>query len=324
MLSMFNIGAVYGEQTRDFSHFLELPDGDEEHRCYEAFYDATSNEALTLCICPVCARERLGRDGEEMLLLSNPSVVELLTMTFKDEEGQDRVYTPVLQHLVRNETGTVICWMCFDCITALERHTLPKLSLANNLWIGDIPQELVALTVPEQLLIGRHYPRCYVFKLFPRDIDAHVSMDQLYSGMAGNATLFDLNTQEVVQMLEGQRMPSPVASLASVIAITFVSSRNLPMDWLKKTFRVRRQVVYDALLWLKLHNPIYADIRIDESQLALLPEDDMPNELLAIVRHERDDDLAEKEGDSYLFGENMIRGDDEEPQQIIQGKNIRI
>ena len=49
-------------------------------------------------------------------------------------------------------------------------------------------------------------------------------MDQLYSGMAGNASLFDLNTQEVVEMLEGQRMPSPVATLASVIAITFVSN----------------------------------------------------------------------------------------------------
>jgi hypothetical protein len=148
-------------------------------------------------------------------------------------------------------------------------------------------------------------------------------MDQLYSGMAGNATLFDLNTQEVVEMLEGQRMQSPVASLASVIAITFISSRNLPMDWLKKTFRVRRQVVYNALLWLKAHNPIYADIRIDERRLALLPEDDMPNELLAIVRHDRDDDLTKREGDSYLFGEDMIRGDDEEPQQIIQGKKIR-
>ena len=46
---------------------------------------------------------------------------------------------------------------------------------------------------------------------------------------------------------------------------------------------MRRQVVYDALVWLKLHNPIYADVHIDGSRLAHLPEDDMPDELLAIV-----------------------------------------
>ena len=304
---------------------MELPDGDEERRCYQAFYDATSNEALTLHICPVCGGEKLARDGDETLLLSNPSVVELLTITFKDEHGENYAYTPILRHLLRNETGTVICWMCLDCLRALERHTLPKLSLANNLWIGDVPPELLGLTVPEQLLIARHYPRCYIFKLFPRDIDTHVSMDQLYSGMAGNASLFDLNTQEVVEMLEGQRMPSPVATLASVIAITFVSSRSLPMDWLKKTFRVRRQVVYDALLWLKLHNPIYADICIDESRLAHLPEDDLQDELLAIVRRERDDDLAEKERDSYLFGEDIVGSDNEELEEAnIQGESYGI
>ena len=117
---------------------MDLPNRDEERRCYEAFYDATSNEALTLHICPVCVRERLAREGEESLLLSNPSIVELLTMTFNDEHGQSRAYTPILQHLLRDETGTVICWMCFDCLKALEGHTLSKLSLANNLWIGDV------------------------------------------------------------------------------------------------------------------------------------------------------------------------------------------
>lgn len=58
-------------------------------------------------------------------------------------------------------------------------------------------------------------------------------------------------------------MPSSVQILASVIAITFVSSKKLPVDWLKKTFQVRRQVVRDALPWLWIHNPIYGDIQID-------------------------------------------------------------
>ena len=52
--------------------------------------------------------------------------------------------------------------------------------------------------------------------------------------MAGNVSLFEMNMQEVVEMVAGQHMPSPVTTLASVIAITFLGSAKLPVDWLKK------------------------------------------------------------------------------------------
>ena len=38
-------------------------------------------------------------------------------------------------------------------------------------------------------------------------------------------------------------------------------------------FRVRCGVVRAALLWLRDHNPHYANIEINEGNLALLPED---------------------------------------------------
>jgi hypothetical protein len=241
--------------------------------------------------------------------LSDETVQEVLTTATNN--GRNEEEKVILRHLLEINEGGVNCWMCFECVRALERRTLPKLSFANNLWIGDIPHELTGLTIPEQLLIARHYPRCYMFKLFPRDVNTHLSLDQLHMGMAGNATLFELNTQEVIEMLEGQRMPSPVRTLASVVAITFVGSRKLPVDWLKKTFRVRRQVVFDALSWLQRHNPIYADIIIDRSRLDDLPEDDVPEELLTIVRHEEDDVLAEKERESYVRESMGIENDDD-------------
>lgn len=288
---------------------MALPNEDEERHCYEAFYDATSNDALLLKTCPVCAREKLVKEGEETFLLSDESVIEVLSGTSSNERvGRE---TMVLQNLLERNEGGVNCWMCFECIHPLERRTLPKLSLANNLWIGEIPSVLTGLTIPEQLLIARHYPRCYIFKLFPRDVDAHVPLDQLYSGMAGNASLLELNTQEVVEMLKGQRMPPSVRTLASIIAITFVGSKKLPKDWLKKTFRVRRDVVYAALVWLKNHNPIYGDIKIDENRLKELPEDDIPDELLTVIRQERDDEIAEKERESYLLAD-FEEDDDEE------------
>lgn len=304
------------EGKRDFSRFMVLPSEDEERQSFQAFYDATSNDALLRRVCPICSRERSVKEGERTMLLSDQGVRSILESTVTGGEGN------VLRSLLDVDEGVVSCWMCFECLRPLERGTMPKFAIANNLWVGDVPSELTGLTIPEQLLIARHYPRCYIFKLFPRDVDYHVPPDRLYSGMAGNASLYDLNTQEVVEMLKGQRMPSPVGSLASVIAITFVGKRKLPADWLKKTFRVRRQVVFDALLWLRSHNPIYGDIEIDNVRLEELPEDDVPQELLSVVRQEEDEEMAEKERESYVAAEFEFEGDDDmrEDNEAVNGK----
>lgn len=297
---------VNGEEGRDLSKFMILPDAEEERERYKAFYEATSNESLHLEVCPVCAREKMVGHGERTSLLSDMSVAELLVSV--TDKGMGVGQMMILRHLLDIDGSDVSCWMCFDCIRALGRGKIPRLSLANDLWIGDVPYELLALTVPEQLLIARYYPRCFIFKLFPRDCEAHLPLDHLYTGMAGNATLFELNTSEVVEMLIGQRMPCPVGTLSSVIAITFVGKKALPVDWLKKTFRVRRGVVHAALVWLRSHNPIYGDIDIDGNRLGELPEDDIPEELLGIIRHEKDESSVERERESYLCAD----GDDGE------------
>jgi hypothetical protein len=181
---------------------------------------------------------------------------------------------------------------------ALRKKKVPRLSLANSLWIGDVPYKLTALTIPEQLLIARHYVRCYVFKLYPRE-GMGFAPEQLQSGMKGNVSLFDINTNDVVKMLEGQLMPNPMATLASVLVITFVGRRTLPINWLKSTFRIRRQRVYEALTWLKEHNSIYADIEIDDARIGTLPEDGVPDDILYLIRREEDESVVEKEQESY-------------------------
>ena len=110
-------------------------------------------------------------------------------------------------------------------------------------------------------------------------------------------------------MVVGQCMPSPMTTLASVIAITFVGSTKLPADWLKKTFHVRQNIVYDALKWLHENNPIYGDIVIDPVQVNDLPEDDIPDELLAVIQRENDDDVASREHESYLVNEEEAVND---------------
>ena len=132
-IELINMITVRGEGQRDFSKFMVVPNADEERHCYESFFDATSNEALTLQVCPVCAREKLDRDGEYNSLLSDETVVEVL------ESGRVGEGSVILRHLLEIDERGVNCWMCWECIRALKRRTIPKLSLANNLWIGDTP-----------------------------------------------------------------------------------------------------------------------------------------------------------------------------------------
>ena len=68
---------------------------------------------------------------------------------------------------IKEESGTAKGWMCKECTWAIKRNTIPRHTLANNLWLGDVPHELEMLTLPEQMLIARHFPQCYVVKLFP-------------------------------------------------------------------------------------------------------------------------------------------------------------
>jgi hypothetical protein len=165
------------------------------------------------------------------------------------------------------------------------------------MWIGDIPFELQGLTFPEQLLLALVYPRVYVFKLFPKKVDGHRDASTLQRGMRGNVTTFELNNPGIASMLEGRLMPRPPAILVSVITVTFVGLGQLPKGWLRKTFRIRRQIVLAALRWLKRWNPkYYGEMEIDEGRIASLPEDDVPDEILSVVRQSEDVGIVDEEG----------------------------
>jgi hypothetical protein len=205
----------------------------------------------------------------------------------------------IVSEFVKGEGSEATAWVCDCCVRALTTDQIPKLSLANNLWIGPSPHQLAMLTLPEQLLVSRHYPRCYVIKLYPRD--GHVSNpEHLQRGITGNATLYNMNTEKIVEMLQGQLLPQPAKQLASVLAITYIGTKKLPKAWLKSTFRVWRQVVLEALMWLKSNNVMYNDIVISEERLQSLPVDDVPMEISAVIRQEMNDEVVMKERAGYV------------------------
>jgi hypothetical protein len=112
-----------------------------------------------------------------------------------------------------------------------------------------------------------------------------------------------MNTEDILSMLHGHKLPCPVGILASVISTTYIGVGNLPQHWLKSTFRVRRRAVLEALQWLRKHNNCFSEYTIDEDVMRSLPEDDVPLEIMAMICQETGVNILLKEHDSYVPGD---------------------
>lgn len=288
-------------------HFMDLPTEEDVRLRHQLYYDATSNEALAQEVCVCCAREMWKKDTEEVLMAELKSKEKLVPWKAHPAHVLHEGMLLLCDRLKETESGLAGAF-CSECLRSLAKNRRPRLSLANNMWIGNLPDCMSCLTIPEQMLIAQHYPRCFVFKLFPKN-GGFRDPDTLQRGMAGNVTTYSMNADAIVEMLEGQLMPRKPELLASVIAVSFIGLGKLPKKWLKGTFRVRRAVVHDALRWLKANNEMYKDVRISEEALRILPEDGIPDAILANVRHEESESLARQESATYVPGDEL--GDDD-------------
>ncbi|RDX46829.1 hypothetical protein OH76DRAFT_1355491 [Lentinus brumalis] len=135
----------------------------------------------------------------------------------------------------------------------------------------------------------------------------------LQRAMRGTVSTYELDVDGVTDMLSGNLMPRRPAILASLISITYVGVGALPKTWLQSTFRVRRSVVARALHWLKENNPkYYGNIVISDDILQELPEDDIPSEILGIVRQCTDVGVVDQEGSGYV----PQPGDEEDAEEV--------
>lgn len=293
------------EDNHDASKFLQIPSKSAIHRCYEDFYNATSNTALKATVCGVCAREvSVANDGLSTIRMQDLPALRLTPLIPHPEHDTfngGMLLEP--RGILSSPSGEERVQICGSCRTELakDRNLPPKFSLANNLWIGRTPWELKRLTFPEQLLISHLYPRVFVFKLYPKSTGYAHEPATLQRGMRGNVSTYDLNVNAVTEMLEGKLMPRPLTILSSLISVTYIGHGKLPKNWLRSTFRVRRDAVATALAWLKKHNQkYYGDITICPSALNKLPDDDVPDEILSIVRQTSDIGILDQEGSGYV------------------------
>ena len=290
--------------------FMEVPSQREVHALYRQFYERTSNSSVKLVVCAVCGRERTRHEWQPTLypFPNIPNSHRLRPAV--DWRGPDdaKVHGLLLSKAgcriatTQAESQASICEECSVDLKAEPREGQaelpPKYSLANNLWYGELPDELDNLTLPERLLIGLAYPRAYVVKLYPKS--GRYKSESHNISLSGNVTAFDLNIARIADMIEGNIMPRKPKILASLVSLTFVGVQRITKEALKKTFVVRRTRVKAALRWLKDNSPYYEDIDISDEALDELPDDDIPDEIWDMKSVEASKEALEKERSSYL------------------------
>ena len=170
----------------------------------------------------------------------------------------------LLQHEPQSD---VDCRMCHECWLSVSKGKIAKFSPANGMWIGDIPDQLRGLTIPEQKLISLYRHNSCIIKLH----SPWHSPSTAQSALKGNCITFPQNVSNIATSL-----PLSPNELCSSIKIIFIGSSKPSRYHLRKILTIRRQRILDALTWLKQNNMLYAHVPLDKHIIAALPENDIP------------------------------------------------
>lgn len=283
--------------------FFETVSEECRRKCIADFIDATGSQAMASSICAVCAGSFFQSESDFVSLSLLRETGKLKPSTLHPAhvltEGMLLHRNPCC--FSHDNEGCLQACVCYSCLSSLNRNKTPPLSLANGLWIGDVPLVLRLLTLPERILVARFFPAAYIVKLYPAKKGARSwPSSGFHSGIRGNVSTYRLNTEDIAKMTDSQVMPPSSTILAATIGVTFVGPRNLPQKTMPGFLRVNRRRVHDALLWLKENNPIYENILISHDRLNELPVDDVPFEIMSLMKHSDNIVRLNDENDGYV------------------------
>ncbi|PPR07612.1 hypothetical protein CVT24_004165 [Panaeolus cyanescens] len=158
---------------------------------------------------------------------------------------------PVIDHSCDN--------ICDTCRRFVREGKVPKLALCNGLWIGEVPKQLKRLRFAERLLVARVRHTC-----------AYVKVASGMRKMKANVIAFENPLPKVYK-----KLPPPREDLDDVLAILFTGPCKPTAEDFKRTpLLIRRNVVLEALKWLKANHIGYFDIEICAEYLEQYPEDE--------------------------------------------------
>jgi len=166
---------------------------------------------------------------------------------------------------------------CVDCVKHLRRGALSRAAQLHIQFGCEhmFPDELKGLTPVEEKLIALN--SCYGFFTkysLPEDHRQNVTYPK---HIKGHITVFPNNVQELATNV----LPHPLLRVMDEIHVSWQGREKPAPSDLSKLLSVRRRVVERALVWLKRHNPLYADIAIDTAEMDSwdTPEHGVPSQV---------------------------------------------
>jgi hypothetical protein len=192
--------------------FLILPNENHVRECYRDFCDRMSKQSIETRVCAICAREQPVL-AENLTTTTLAVLLNIHRLVPHTPHNVHNLYfrcvlqlEGVQQGLTREQTLVTTCQTCRANLQNLSRD-LPRLSLANSMWVGCVLWQSSSLTLPEHMLIALLYPPVYVFKLYPKTMHYQPDPSSLQRAMRGTMSMYEMKPTAVADMVDGSESP---------------------------------------------------------------------------------------------------------------------
>lgn len=287
------LAAAYQHRREIRQAWPQLPKNETILSCVRRYREAIKWKKPDACAC--CGRRVLGAKiyrfhvphGAELpmnldvLEVTDPDIIEYL---LRNNSTEFTFQNPALTNhmlwksgIVEDATGSTVD-LCNECKISLQRDNLPKFSLKNGLYRGQLPDHLRDLTWIEEMVCAIYRTTAHVTRMYENSDGTEQNPLRFF----GNTCAHDTNIVSTATVLP--RVPADVLGNLSVV---FVGPGDVIPEEILKPYQIRKQKVWDFLIWLKANNGLYKDLPLSLENLALYHDDDVLPGLRESVIHDR-------------------------------------
>ncbi|THU83628.1 hypothetical protein K435DRAFT_689192, partial [Dendrothele bispora CBS 962.96] len=139
-----------------------LPTDNLVHRIITDWVNDSDSSCVEEVGCAVCGQLKPRADMNQLKTMKN--YLHVLTqpgVTRKQRKYESDIITDIPGPVLDPSCDQV----CSTCRKSLREGNIPRISLANGLWLGEVPPELQNLNFMERLLIQKMRTNCCFFKV---------------------------------------------------------------------------------------------------------------------------------------------------------------
>ena len=193
--------------------------------------------------------------------------------------------------------------ICNECHQALIKKRVPRLSLANYMYRGELPEEFEDLTWIEEMVCAKYRNTAHIARIYG---SSDPSQPKVFHG---NTCAHEMNVLSTATVL-----PRTIADINDMLSVVFVGPQKFDPKLLGQMFTVRKKKIWHFLLWLTSNNRIYKNIQLDSMAMDSYPD----NDILPGIEHRIFED--HDTNSTQLFSEETS-GFAEHPAQLLHQNN---